>query len=70
MPCSSHQSLFDSDKRIWEAWKRLATKTNISGSEISEMHRLAVAGGDSNQAVSDHVAYCPECQKETDVTAS
>jgi hypothetical protein len=70
MSCSSHQSLFDSDRRIVEAWKRLHDKTNRSASETDEMHRLERAADDSNQAVSDHVAYCPECQKETDVTAS
>jgi hypothetical protein len=70
MSCSSHQSLFDSDKRIWEAWKRLNDKTNRSASQTDEMHRLAGAGGDSSQAVTDHIADCPECEKETDVTAS
>jgi hypothetical protein len=70
MSCSSHQSLSYSDKRIWEAWKRLNDKTNKSASETDEMRRLAGAAADSNQAVTDHVADCPECGKETDVTAS
>jgi hypothetical protein len=70
MSCSSHQSLVDSDKRIWEEWKRLDDKTNKSESENDELRRLARAGGDSSQAVKAHITDCPECQKETDVTAS
>ena len=70
MSCSSHQSLFDSEKRIWEAWKRLNDKTNRSASETDEMQRLAGAADDSSQAVTDHIADCAECRKETDVTAS
>jgi hypothetical protein len=70
MSCSSHQSLSDSEKRIWEAWRRLDDKSNRSASEIDEMHRLAAAGGDSSQALVNHIADCPECRKETDVTAS
>jgi hypothetical protein len=70
MPCSNHQSLVDSHKRIWEAWKLLDDKTNRSTSEIEEMQRLAGAGGDSGQAVTAHITDCPECKKETGVTAS
>ncbi len=70
MSCTSHQSLFDSDKRIWKAWKCLNDKTNRSASQTDEMHRLAGAGGDSSQAVADHIVDCAECGKETDVTAS
>jgi hypothetical protein len=70
MSCSSHQSLFDSDKRISEAWKRLNGKINRSVSETDEMYRLARAADDSSQAVTDHIADCFECGKETDVTAS
>lgn len=71
MPCAAHQSLLDSDKRIWEAWKRLNDKTNRSVSETEEMHRLAGAGGDSSHAVREHIATCPECRskKEDDSTA-
>src|ERR1035441_8187074 len=39
--CAQHQSLFDSDKRIWEAWKQLHDKISRSVSETEEMHRLA-----------------------------
>jgi hypothetical protein len=70
MSCSVHQSLYDSDKRIWAAWKRLQKKTNRSGSETEEIHRLAGAGGESSHAVTEHIAACPECRKETDVTDS
>jgi hypothetical protein len=33
MPCSAHQSLFESDKRIWGTWNCLNDKTNRSASE-------------------------------------
>jgi hypothetical protein len=70
MSCSAHQSLFESDKRIWEAWKSLNDKTSRSASEADEMQRLARVGGDSSKAVTEHNANCPECNKETDVTDS
>jgi hypothetical protein len=69
MPCATHQSLFDSDKRIWEEWKRLDDKTNRSASETEELHRLAEAGGDSSRAVKEHIAACAECSKADEVTA-
>ena len=70
MPCSAHQSLFESDKRIWGAWKCLDDKTNRSASETDEMHRLARAGRDSSHTLTKHIDDCPACCKEMDVTAS
>jgi hypothetical protein len=70
MSCSSHQSLFESDKRIWEAWKSLHDKTSRSASEADEMQRLSRVGGDSSKVVTEHIANCPECNKDTDVTDS
>jgi hypothetical protein len=69
MPCSAHQSLFESDKRIWGTWNCLNDKTNRSASETDGMHRLARAGRDSSHAVTKHIADYPECNKEMDVTA-
>jgi hypothetical protein len=69
MPCSAHQSLFDSDKRIWGSWKCL-NETNGSASETGEMHRLAGAGRASSHALTKHIDDCPACNKEMDVTAS
>jgi len=69
MPCSAHQSLFESDKRIWGSWKCL-NDTNGSASETGEMHRLAGAGRNSSHALTKHIDDCPECNKEMDVTAS
>jgi hypothetical protein len=63
MPCATHQSLFDSDRRIWGAWKGLIDKKNRTVSETEEMHRLAKAGEDSSRAVKEYVAACPECTK-------
>ncbi len=40
MPCTVHQSLLDTERRIWGAWKRLNDKANRSASETEEMHRL------------------------------
>jgi hypothetical protein len=70
MPCSPHRSLFESDKRIWGAWKCLDDKTNRSASETDEMQRLAGAGRDSSHTLTKHIDDCPECNKERDVTAS
>jgi hypothetical protein len=70
MPCSAHQSLFESDKRIWGSWNCLNDKTNRSASETDGMHRLAGAGRDSSHAVTKHIDDCPECNKEMDVRAS
>jgi hypothetical protein len=70
MPCSPHRSLFESDKRIWGAWKCLDDKTNRSASENDEMHRLAGAGRDSSHTLTKHMDDCPACSKEMDVTAS
>lgn len=70
MPCAAHQSLLDSEKRIWDAWKRLNDKTNRSASETEEMHRPAGAVRDSSHAVNEHIAACPECRKADDSTAS
>jgi hypothetical protein len=69
MPCVTHQSLFDSDRRIWKAWKGLIDKKNRTASETEEMHRLAKAGGDSSQAIKEHTAACAECSKSDDITA-
>jgi hypothetical protein len=71
MPCATHQSLFDSDRRIWEAWKGLNDKKNRTMSETEEMHRLAKAYGDSSShALKEHIAACPECSKADEVTAA
>jgi len=70
MPCSPHRSLFESDKRIWGAWKCLDDKTNRSASETDEMHRLAGAGRDSSHTLTKHIDDCLACSKEMDVTAS
>jgi hypothetical protein len=70
MPCSVHQSLFDSDKRIWEAWKHLNDKTTRGVAETEEMHRLARSGGDSSHAVKEHITACLECHKPNDETDS
>jgi hypothetical protein len=70
MPCGTRQSLLDSEKRIWDAWKRLNDKTNRSASETEEIHRLAGAVLDSSHAVNEHIAVCPECRKADDQTAS
>ena len=70
MPCATHQSLVDSDKRIRESWKALNDKTDRSVSETEEMQRLAAAYGDSSHAVKEHSATCPECSKADEVTAS
>ena len=69
MPCATHQSLVDSDKRIWQAWKGLNDKTNRSASETEEMQRLAKALGDSSHAIKENVAACPECGKADEITA-
>jgi hypothetical protein len=69
MPCATHQSLVDSDKRIWKAWKRLNDKTYRSASETEEMHRLARLVDDSSHAIKEHIAACPECSKADEVTA-
>jgi hypothetical protein len=70
MPCAQHQSLFDSDKRIWEAWKQLHDKISRSVSETEEMHRLARVGGESSHAILEHITVCPECRAADDPTAS
>ena len=70
MSCSVHQSLFESDKRIWRDWKHLDDKKDKSASETVTMNRLAQAGGDSSRAVTDHIASCLECAKPTDETDS
>jgi hypothetical protein len=63
MPCATHQSLVDSEKRIWESWKGLNDKTTKSASETEEMHRMARVVLDSSHAIKEHVAACPECSK-------
>jgi hypothetical protein len=63
MPCDQHQSLLDSEKRLWDAWKNLNDKTNINALETEELHRLAGAGGDSSHDVLKHITDCPECRK-------
>lgn len=70
MSCSVYQSLFDSDSRIWEEWRRLNKKKDGSASEIEELHRLARVGGDSKHAVTEHIASCLACRKPTDETDS